>query len=66
MIPWRLESDMTLVAHEKKVMPFCAFLCNAVRTRGIGECVILDHELKNKTRAALCLALFFLKSSLKK
>ena len=47
-IPWRLESDMTLVAVDKKVMPICSMLCNAARERGSGELAIGDHEVKNK------------------
>eukprot|EP00435_Cladocopium_sp_Y103_P042401 s1984_g11.t1 len=46
-IPWRLESDMTLVAVDKKVMPVCSMMCNAARERGIGELAIGDHEASN-------------------
>ena len=51
-LPWRLESDMTLVAFEKAPMPFCQFLCKIGQERGITDLAIWDHECMQKMEPA--------------
>ncbi|CAK9026417.1 unnamed protein product [Durusdinium trenchii] len=49
-LPWRLASDMSLVAHEKQCMPLCTFLCKMARERGLADFTVWDHEIEPKTR----------------
>ena len=48
VLPWRLTSDMTLVAYEKVAMPLSSFLCKMARERGIAEFSIWDHDIEPK------------------
>lgn len=44
-LPWRLDSDLNIVAFDKVPMPVCNFLCKMAQERGISEVAIWDHEL---------------------
>ena len=48
MIPFRLDSDLTLVSYKKTVMGVCELLHQAVTRHGIGEVAITDHALEGK------------------
>ena len=48
MIPFRLDSDLTLVSYKKTVMGVCELLHQAVTRHGIGEVAITDHVLEGK------------------
>ncbi|CAK9076667.1 unnamed protein product [Durusdinium trenchii] len=50
-IPWRLESDTTLVSHNKKLMMVCQYVCQLAREDGLGEVQLEDHDMKPKMRA---------------
>lgn len=50
-IPFRLESDLTLVADtNKKAQMLCQYVCRLARERGFGEVELEDHAFSQKTQ----------------
>ena len=52
-LPFRLESDLTLVADtDKTPLMLCQFVCKLARDRGFGEVDLEDHSFTAKMRPA--------------
>lgn len=52
-LPFRLGSDLTLVAHNKKLVPLCELLRALASEHGIGDISMEDHVLKHKTTGSV-------------
>lgn len=52
-IPWRLEADTTLVAHDKKPLLLCQYICQLAREQGLVDVQVEDHQLKQKMKPAV-------------
>ncbi len=50
-IPFRLESDLTMVADtNKRPQMLCEYVCKLARERGFGEVELEDHAFSQKTQ----------------
>ena len=51
-IPFRIESDLTFVAHNKKIMMLCEYVCHLAREEGLVDVQLEDHQMKPKMRVS--------------
>lgn len=52
-LAWRLDSDLNLVAENKKLYGLCQFAHQCVVARGIAEMNVADHSLEQKTQPSV-------------